>query len=39
MQKTYTTYIQTWGDSNIDSTGPDGNVPYAYSLGIQSRLK
>jgi hypothetical protein len=28
----------TW-DANIDSTGPDGNAPYAYSLGIQSILK
>jgi hypothetical protein len=27
----------TW-DANIDSTGPDGNAPYAYSLGIQSIL-
>lgn len=30
--------VMTW-DSNIDSTGPDGNAPYAYSLGIQSILK
>ncbi len=29
--------VMTW-DANIDSTGPDGNTPYAYSLGIQSRL-
>jgi chitinase len=29
--------IMTW-DANIDSTGPDGNAPYAYSLGIQSIL-
>ena len=29
--------IMTW-DANIDSTGPDANTPYAYSLGIQSRL-
>jgi len=30
--------VMTW-DANIDSTGPDGNAPYAYSLGIQSMLK
>jgi hypothetical protein len=30
--------VMTW-DANIDSTGPDGNAPYAYSLGIQSTLK
>jgi chitinase len=30
--------VMTW-DANIDSTGPDGNAPYAYSLGIQSILK
>ncbi len=29
--------IMIW-DANIDSTGPDGNAPYAYSLGIQSML-
>ncbi len=29
--------IMTW-DINIDSTGPGGNAPYAYSLGIQSIL-
>jgi hypothetical protein len=29
--------VMTW-DANIDSTGPDGNTPYAYSLGIQSKL-
>jgi chitinase len=29
--------IMTW-DANIDSTGVDGNAPYAYSLGIQSLL-
>ena len=29
--------VMTW-DANIDSTGPDGNSPYAYSLGIQSKL-
>lgn len=29
--------VMTW-DANIDSTGPDGNAPYAYSLGIQSIL-
>jgi chitinase len=29
--------VMTW-DANIDSTGPDGNAPYAYSLGIQSML-
>ena len=29
--------IMTW-DANIDSTGIDGNAPYAYSLGIQSIL-
>ena len=29
--------VMTW-DANIDSTGPDGNAPYAYSLGIQSLL-
>jgi chitinase len=29
--------IMTW-DANIDGTGPDANTPYAYSLGIQSRL-
>ena len=29
--------VMTW-DANIDATGPDGNAPYAYSLGIQSRL-
>jgi chitinase len=30
--------IMTW-DANIDSTGPDGNAPYAYSLGILSILQ
>lgn len=30
--------VMTW-DANIDSTGPDGNSPYAYSIGIQSRLE
>jgi len=30
--------VMTW-DANIDATGPDGNSPYAYSLGIQSRLE
>jgi chitinase len=29
--------VMTW-DANIDATGPDGNTPYAYSLGIQSKL-
>ena len=29
--------IMTW-DANIDSSGVDGNAPYAYSLGIQSML-
>ena len=29
--------VMTW-DANIDSTGVDGNVPYAYSLGIQNCL-
>ncbi len=29
--------VMTW-DANIDSKGPDGNAPYAYSLGIQSIL-
>ncbi len=29
--------VMTW-DANIDSTGPDGNAPYAYSLGIESIL-
>jgi chitinase len=29
--------VMTW-DADIDSTGPDGNAPYAYSLGIQSLL-
>ena len=29
--------VMTW-DANIDSTGVDGNAPYAYSLGIQSTL-
>ena len=29
--------VMTW-DANIDATGPDGNSPYAYSLGIQSKL-
>jgi hypothetical protein len=29
--------VMTW-DANIDSTGVDGNAPYAYSLGIQSML-
>ncbi len=29
--------LMIW-DANIDSTGPDGNAPYAYSLGIQSIL-
>ena len=28
----------TW-DANIDSTGIDGNAPYAYSMGIQSMLQ
>jgi len=30
--------VMTW-DADIDSTGPDGNAPYAYSLGIQSILE
>jgi hypothetical protein len=29
--------VMTW-DANIDSTGIDGNAPYAYSMGIQSIL-
>ena len=29
--------VMTW-DANIDATGPDGNNPYAYSIGIQSKL-
>ena len=29
--------IMTWS-ADIDSLGPDGNAPYAYSLGIQSIL-
>jgi len=29
--------VMTW-DANTDSTGLDGNAPYAYSLGIQSML-
>lgn len=29
--------MMTW-DANIDGAGPDGNAPYAYSLGIQSML-
>ena len=29
--------VMTW-DADIDSFGPDGNAPYAYSLGIQSIL-
>jgi chitinase len=29
--------VMTW-DANIDSTGVDGNAPYAYSMGIQSML-
>ena len=29
--------VMTW-DANIDATGPDGNSPYAYSIGIQSKL-
>ena len=29
--------VMTW-DADIDSTGPDGNASYAYSLGIQSIL-
>jgi hypothetical protein len=29
--------VMTW-DANIDSTGVDGNAPYAYSLGIQATL-
>jgi len=29
--------VMTW-DANNDSTGLDGNAPYAYSLGIQSML-
>ena len=29
--------VMTW-DANIDATGPDGNAPYAYSLGIESML-
>jgi chitinase len=29
--------VMTW-DANIDSTGIDGNAPYAYSMGIQSLL-
>ena len=30
--------VMTW-DANIDKLGPDGNTPYAYSIGIQSRLE
>ncbi len=30
--------VMTW-DANIDSTGIDGNAPYAYSMGIQSMLQ
>lgn len=29
--------IMTW-DADIDSSGPDGNAPYAFSMGIQSML-
>ncbi len=29
--------VMTW-DANIDSTGVDGNAPYAYSMGIQSLI-
>ena len=29
--------VMTW-DADIDSTGIDGNAPYAYSMGIQSIL-
>lgn len=29
--------VMIW-DANIDSTGVDGNAPYAYSMGIQSIL-
>ena len=29
--------VMTW-DANIDGAGPDGNAPYAYSLGILSLL-
>jgi chitinase len=29
--------VMTW-DADIDSSGPDGNAQYAYSLGIQSIL-
>ena len=29
--------VMTW-DADIDSSGPDGNAPYAYSLGIMSVL-
>lgn len=29
--------VMTW-DANIDSTGIDGNAPYAYSMGIESML-
>ena len=29
--------VITW-NADIDSTCPDGNTPYAYSLGIQSIL-
>jgi chitinase len=29
--------VMTW-NANIDSTGPDGNAPYTFSLGIQSIL-
>jgi chitinase len=30
--------MMTW-DANIDGAGPDGNAPYAYSLGIQLMLQ
>ena len=30
--------VMTWS-ANIDSTGCDDNAPYAYSLGIQTKLK
>ena len=27
--------VMTW-NANIDAAGPDGNLPYSYSKGIQS---
>lgn len=30
--------MMTW-DADIDAAGPDGNAPYAYSLGIESILQ